>query len=108
MYAIAFDLDTQKLQELYHVTTWQDAYTDVARELQRLGFTRKQGSVYFGNETVTPVTCVMAVQAIAVKYPWFQPSVTDIRMLRIEELNDLAPAIEQAVAMKKGNFHTGE
>ncbi len=104
MYAIAFDLDTAQLQELYHATSWQNAYADIGRELNRFGFTRQQGSVYFGGDKVTPVTCVMAVQAIAVKYSWFQPSVTDIRMLRIEELNDLAPAISQAVEMRKGNF----
>jgi virulence-associated protein VapD len=26
-------------------------------------------------------------------YPWFKPCIRDIRMLRIEELNDLTPAL---------------
>ncbi|EFX0967648.1 virulence factor, partial [Citrobacter freundii] len=31
------------------------------------------------------------------KNPWFAPSVQDIRMLRIEENNDLMPAVRKAV-----------
>jgi virulence-associated protein VapD len=33
---------------------------------------------------------------------WFAASVRDIRMLRIEELNDLMPAVQQA--LQQGNF----
>jgi virulence-associated protein VapD len=29
-------------------------------------------------------------------FPWFAASVCDVRMLRIEELNDLMPAVQQA------------
>jgi virulence-associated protein VapD len=32
---------------------------------------------------------------LARSLPWFAASVRDIRMLRIEELNDLMPAIQQ-------------
>jgi hypothetical protein len=35
----------------------------------------------------------MAVQAIRRQHPWFAKVLTDIRMLRIEEHNDLMPAI---------------
>jgi virulence-associated protein VapD len=35
----------------------------------------------------------MAVQAVQKRYPWFAKVLTDIRMLRIEEHNDLMPAI---------------
>jgi virulence-associated protein VapD len=35
----------------------------------------------------------MAVQAIRRKHSWFGKALTDIRMLRIEENNDLMPAI---------------
>jgi virulence-associated protein VapD len=33
------------------------------------------------------------VQRLAAKYPWFTPSLRDIRMLRIEENNDLMMAL---------------
>ena len=50
-YAIAFDLDTTVLQNLYPNPSWQNAYGDVKRTLVSLGFTHQQGSVYFGGET---------------------------------------------------------
>jgi virulence-associated protein VapD len=37
----------------------------------------------------------MAAIDLAKQLPWFSVSVRDIRMLRIEELNDLMPAIQQ-------------
>ena len=37
--------------------------------------------------------CVLTVQRLSRKYPWFKASVRDIRMLRIEENNDLLPTI---------------
>jgi virulence-associated protein VapD len=39
---------------------------------------------------------VVAAIDVSKKLPWFAPSVRDIRMLRIEELNDLMPAVQQA------------
>lgn len=63
MYAIAFDLDTENLKRYYHNSSWENAYADIGRVFARFGFHRQQGSVYFGDETVTPVTCVLAVQA---------------------------------------------
>jgi len=42
------------------------------------------------------VTCVLAAIDLSRQLPWFAPSVRDMRMLRIEELNDLMPAVQQA------------
>lgn len=52
-----------------------------------------QGSSYFGDDTIDTVRCVRVVQKLAKKYDWFTPSVRDIRMLRIEENNDLRIAL---------------
>lgn len=93
MYAIAFDLDTAMLKELYPTESWQNAYGDVKKTLESLGFDHQQGSVYFGGADMTAVKCVLAAQKLSSTYSWFKPSVSDIRMLRIEELNDLAPAL---------------
>ncbi|MDG2957138.1 virulence factor [Bisgaard Taxon 10/6] len=93
MYAIAFDLDTATLKDLYPAESWQNAYGDVKKTLESLGFDHQQGSVYFGNSEMTAVKCVLAAQALSKNYSWFKPAVSDIRMLRIEELNDLAPAL---------------
>lgn len=93
MYAIAFDLDTSTLKELYPTESWQNAYGDVKKTLESLGFDHQQGSVYFGNSDMTAVKCVLAAQTLSKTYSWFKPAVSDIRMLRIEELNDLSVAL---------------
>ena len=93
MYAIVFDLDTQVLQATCRNASWNNAYLDVRRVLEQRGFEWQQGSTYFGNERVTAVDCVLAVQEISREYDWFGPAVRDIRMLRIEENNDLSPAL---------------
>ena len=96
MYAIAFDLDTGRLQAAYGGPSWQNAYDAIKGTLEGFGFSRQQGSVYFGGPD--PVTAVLAVQALARQYPWFSASVRDIRLLRIEDSNDLMPAIEEVAA----------
>lgn len=93
MYAIAFDLDQENLSKTYGSVHYTNAYNDIKKHLSELGFERQQGSVYFGKSTIDAVHCVLAVQALANKYSWFTPSVKDIRMLRIEDNNDLMPAI---------------
>jgi virulence-associated protein VapD len=97
VYAIAFDMDIEQLRANYG-DPYNNAYLEIRRILQRHGFTWQQGSVYFGGEAVTAVTCVLAAIDLAQSLPWFAASVRDIRMLRIEELNDLMPAVQQAVA----------
>lgn len=95
VFAIAFDMDIEQLRTNYG-DPYKNAYLEIRRVLQRHGFTLQQGSVYFGGPDVTSVTCVLAAMDLARVLPWFAASVRDIRMLRIEELNDLMPAIEQA------------
>jgi virulence-associated protein VapD len=95
MYAIAFDLEQDTLSKTYGSPTYTNAYADIKKVLSSYGFTRQQGSVYFGDTAkVDAVRCVLAVQDLARKFPWFSVSVEDIRMLRIEDNNDLMPAIE--------------
>jgi virulence-associated protein VapD len=93
MYAIAFDLDTAQLQQQYPGPSWQNAYNDIRRTLIPLGFNWQQGSVYFGDQNVDAVKCVLAAQSLSKTYPWFKGCVRDVRMLRIEDLNDLSPAL---------------
>jgi virulence-associated protein VapD len=96
MYAIVFDFDTQTLEQLYPNTSWRNAYTDVRNYLGTRGFEWKQGSMYYGDDTVDAVKCVTAVQRLSRKFPWFKSSVRDIRMLRIEDNNDLMEVLEDS------------
>ena len=99
MYAIVFDLDQETLSKTYHGPSYHNAYGDIKKALEANGFTRQQGSVYFGDVSkVDAVACVLAVMDLAKANPWFAPSVTDIRMLRIEDNNDLMPAVKKAVS----------
>jgi virulence-associated protein VapD len=90
-------MDTTALQASYHTASWQNACNDIGTVLNKHGFGRQQGSVYFGDDTVDAVRCVLAVQELARAYVWFSPSVRDIRMLRIEDNNDLMPAVAAVV-----------
>lgn len=81
------------MEELYPGQSWRNGYNEIGRILQDHGFDWQQGSVYFGGDEVNAVTCVLAVQDLARQLNWFSPSVRDVRMLRIEEFNDLAPAV---------------
>jgi virulence-associated protein VapD len=105
VYAIAFDMDIEALRANYG-DPYNNAYLEIRRLLQRHGFSWQQGSVYFGGESVTAVTCVLAAMDLARSLPWFAASVRDIQMLRIEELNDLMPAVQQAGA-PSGDTHPG-
>ena len=99
MYAILFDLDQDTLSKTYHVPSYQNAYGDIKKTLEQHGFTRQQGSVYFGSGSeVDAVSCVLAVMDLTKENPWFAPSITGIRMLRIEDNNDLMPAVRKAAS----------
>ena len=95
VYAIAFDMDIESLR-LHYGDPYNNAYGEIRRVLQRHGFTWQQGSVYFGDDQINAVTCVLAAQELSASLPWFAACVRDIRMLRIEEFNDLMPAVERA------------
>lgn len=93
MYAILFDLDTNCLGECYEGNTYHGAYKLIRDFMKKNGFSHTQGSVYFGDNTIDAVKCVLTIQKLSVEYPWFATCAKDVRMLRIEENNDLMPAI---------------
>lgn len=93
VYAIAFDVDTDILSKIYGTTSWRNAYKDIENTFKDFGLTRRQGSVYFGDEQTTPVDCVLAVQSLDRNFAWFKPCAKDFRLLRIESNHDLLKAI---------------
>lgn len=92
MYAIAFDLDMAELKDHYG-SSHENAYSKIEKVLAKHHFYPQQGSVYYGDETVTSVSTVLAVQALSKKYDWFKPSVKDIRILQLIANDDLKPAL---------------
>jgi virulence-associated protein VapD len=98
MYAIAFDMDTKVMEDLYPGANYNNGYIAIRKFLRKHGFGHQQGTVYFGDETVTAVTTVLTIQALVREFPWFHPSVRDIRMLKIEENNDLRVVVDLEAA----------
>ena len=101
MFAIVFDLDTNSLKDVYGGPSWNNAYNDVRNFLKKRGFDWQQGSIYFGDDTVDAVSCVLTIQDMTAEFDWFAPAVRDIRMLRIEDNNDLMPAVERVASRRK-------
>lgn len=95
VYAISFDMDIDRLK-IHYGDPYNNAYNEIRKVLLKRGFAWQQGSVYFGGESINAVTCVLAAIELSRTLPWFAASVRDIRMLRIEEFNDLMPAVQQA------------
>src|SRR5918995_5661475 len=90
VYAIAFDMDIEQLR-IHYGDPYNNAYLEIRRVLEEHHFQWQQGSVYFGGPAVTAATVMVAVIAPTTQLTWVAASVRDIRMLRIEELNDLMP-----------------
>ena len=101
VYAIAFDFDTEILKKLYPNPSWRNADSEVRKYLEENGFEHRQGSVYFGDEDLTAAECIVIVQDMADEFSWFTPSLKDIRMLRIEENNDLMVVLDRKSRKKK-------
>ncbi len=95
VYAVTFDFDVEMLERLYHNESWRNAYSDVRRFLEENGFENKQGSVYFARDDIDALECAAVIQDLADTYDWFTPSLKDIRMLRIEENNDLMTILDR-------------
>ncbi len=101
MYAISFDLDTETLETLYPSSSWRNAYSDIRKFLEDNGFEHKQGSVYFSVDEIDAVECIIVAQELGDAFEWFTPCCRDIRMLRIEENNDLMPALDRKRRRKR-------
>ena len=99
VYAIAFDMDIEQLR-VHYGDPYNNAYLDIRRVLERHHFQWQQGSVYFGDASVTAATVMVAVIDLTTQLPWFAASVRDIRMLRIEELNDLLPVVQRVAGIR--------
>lgn len=94
MYAIAFDFDTALLRQHYGKTSWENAYGDVRKFLAERGFTNQQGSLYYGDGSVTQVSAVLAVVEMSRNFPYLKNSIQDIRILQLVTNDDLRPALE--------------
>jgi virulence-associated protein VapD len=98
VYAIAFDMDIDQLR-VHYGDPYNAAHLEIRRVLERHGFQWQQGGVYFGTPAVTAATVMVAVIDLSTQLPWFAAAVRDIRMLRIEEMNDLMPVVQRVAGL---------
>lgn len=95
VYAIAYDLNAEAAVK-------HGAYDKIARVLAAHGFSRQQGSVFYGTQQTQASDCFMAVMEVHRKYPWFWEVVRDMRMLRIDENDDLLRIVPRELRFDKG------
>ena len=98
VYAIAFDMDIEQLR-VHYGDPYNNAYVEIRRVLEGDDFQWQQGSVYFGGPSVTAASVMVAVIDLTARLPWFAAAVREIRMLRIEELNDLMPVVQRVAGL---------
>jgi virulence-associated protein VapD len=101
VYAIALEMDIEQLR-VHYGDPYNNAYLEIRRVLEGHQFQWQQGSVYFGGPAVPPASVMVAVVELTTQLPWFAESVRDIRMLRIEELNDLMPVVQRVAGLGGG------
>ena len=91
MFAIAFDLDTDRTRQA-HPKSVPQAYADIRSTLQQHGFEWRQGSVYTSNNENlgTLFNAMNALKAL----PWFPPSIRDIRAFRVEQWSDFTAIVK--------------
>ena len=93
MHTTPSDVDTTVPQASYQNVSWPNACKGIGKTVPRYGFTRRQESVYFADDTVDAVRCVLAVHGLSRNDVRSLPAVYGTGMLRIEDNNDLMPAL---------------
>lgn len=76
---IVFDLDTKKLEQHYHNASWRNGYADIQRVLTRHRFMNIQGTVYLSERGVRQAHGTLALQEVAIRFPWFDKVVSSVQ-----------------------------
>jgi virulence-associated protein VapD len=85
---IVFDLDTKLLEQHYHNASWRNGYADIQRVLYRHRFTNIQGTVYLSERGVRQAHGTLALQEVAIRFPWFEKCVSNVKFYDLaDDLN---------------------
>jgi virulence-associated protein VapD len=76
---IVFDLDTKLLEQHYHNASWRNGYADIQRVLYHHRFTNIQGTVYLSERGVRQAHGTLALQEVAIRFPWFEKCVSNVQ-----------------------------
>lgn len=100
---IVFDLDTKCLEKNYHNSSWQNAYADIRRILNRHRFNNIQGTVYLSERGVRQAHGTLALQEVAIKFAWFEKCVSSVQFYDLaDDFN--AQFIVDGVAQARAAF----
>ena len=95
---IAFDLDTNKLKEVYTRMT-QNSYTNAYKDIQKYmlskGYEHRQGSVYHSIKSKTRLRVVRDIKDFQKENAWFQECVNKLDYGLLEEVHDLLPEVKK-------------
>lgn len=96
MYLVVFYFDVNKLKN-----ELGNDYLDISQaqisEHMIYPFTKLDIFSYIGDESISPVQCVLFVQKLSNKLGWFSRCIQDARLLRIESNEDLMLVISNSV-----------
>jgi virulence-associated protein VapD len=76
---IVFDLDTKLLEQNYHNNSWRNGYADIQRVLYKHRFSNIQGTVYLSERGVRQAHGTLALQEVAIRFPWFDKCVSNVQ-----------------------------
>jgi virulence-associated protein VapD len=76
---IVFDLDTKSLEKHYQNSSWQNAYADIRRVLNKHRFNNIQGTVYLSEVGIRQAHGTLALQEIAIRFSWFEKCVSNVQ-----------------------------
>jgi virulence-associated protein VapD len=76
---IVFDLDTKLLEQHYHNASWRNGYADIQRVLYQHRFANIQGTVYLSEKGVRQAHGTLALQQVAIRFPWFDKCVSNVQ-----------------------------
>lgn len=93
MHAIAYDLDTKALIAEFGDPEYKMAYALINKFLADRGFKKKQGSLYYGDDKMTVVKAILAIQDLNREFARFKKCLSDLRILKIMDDDDLKPLL---------------
>ena len=96
MYAVTFDLDTSCPGDPFGDKAYNNAYAKIGKFLADRGWSHPQGSVYFSPKEYEAVPATIDIFDLAKEFDWLATCVNNIRLMRVEENNDLKPIVERA------------
>ena len=76
---IVFDLDTDCLKNNYHNDSWNNAYGDIRRVLNKHRFNNIQGTVYLSEIGVRQAHGTLALQEVSIRFAWFEKCVSNVQ-----------------------------